>query len=138
MRNWLAMGAMIALLAGACATQEVYRNPTVTPDGSAVLSTTAQGPALVNLLAVDGRSCRNLGNSVELAPGLRTIDFRISQKLSPNPIPWTEVHEHMLSFEAEAGHAYTLEGEFDRSIVHVWIADAATGDRVAEVHLKRA
>ncbi len=136
MRNWLAMGAIIALLVGACATQEVYETPTVTPEGSAMLST-AEGSAMLNLLAVDGRSCRELGNSVELAPGMRTIDFRISKKLSPNPIPWTEVHEHMLSFEAEAGHAYTLEGAFDRSVVHVWIKDATSGDRVAEVHLKR-
>ena len=92
---------------------------------------------MADLLKIDGASCRLMGNTIEVLPGEHTVDFRISKRVVHKALPLTDVYEHILTFEAEAGHTYTLDGEFARRVVHVWIADNSTGEHVAEVHLKR-
>lgn len=133
---------LMLLLVGGCAAQQTYTGERLPAEQVAriqrnTIKTHLYYTRTLNVVSVDGMQPSSMATDFEVLPGQHTLSLRVlwQTQLLAAPIVaskgW-QVNTNSLTFQAEAGRRYKLNGEEgSNNIYFVWLEDADTGSLVA-------
>lgn len=132
----------VMLLIAACAPKQTYTGERLPAEQVARIQRNTIKIHLyytrtLNVASVDGLQPSALQTDYEVLPGQHVLAVKVfwTTKLLLAPLVTAQnwqVNTNSLTFEAEAGHRYRLNGEEGpNKIYYVWLEDADTGSIVA-------
>lgn len=139
-KNWLFIPVMV--LIAACAPKQTYTGERLPPEQVARIQQYTNKIHLyytrtLYVTSVDGLRPSFLQADYEVLPGQHVLAVKVSWQTTLLAAPFVaaqnwRVNTNSLTFEAEAGHRYRLNGEEGpNKIYYVWLEDADTGSIVA-------
>jgi hypothetical protein len=137
-----ALPLLVLLLLNGCAAKQTYSGERLPPEQVAkiqrnTIKTHLYYTRTLNVASVDGMQPSAMQTDFEVLPGQHTLSLRVlwQTKLLAAPVVASQgwqVNTTSLTFQAEAGRRYKLNGEEGpNNIYFVWLEDADTGAIVA-------
>lgn len=141
--SFISLLLVIAFTVPGC-TWKAYSGPELPPNQVATIKTHINLGLFtreqVGITAIDGKEGKTADYNISVKPGRHTLALRLYQSGSGGLVgllinPGTATPLRVLSFDAEAGHTYTVHGEFGgswgSSTPYYWIVDEETRQVIA-------
>ncbi len=134
--------AVLLVLTTSCATMQTYPGEKLPQDRVARIDRSAihrhfSYNILINVAAVDGVNATSTQSKYEVLPGEHTLyvtchlKYDLVVALAMGSKQFVIVPGNLLTFRAEAGREYKMNGEDVGELFYIWLEDVETGSVMA-------
>ncbi len=124
---------LLAIVGCVPTTVKMYEGPALPPEETATIKGSWHYNVVSNtsiiILKADGKFAHITTDPIEVLPGEHEITVRIEHGNLATGWGWMTLPSQTLSFQAEAGRVYRVDGSFFKG--HIWVVDETTGVEVA-------
>ncbi len=115
---------IVSIFLNGCGTMQLYTGDRL-PKGEVAIIKTNMDSWLRNtwISEIDGKPVGIMNTKVEVLPGVHTLRIKVKDSEFAQPV---YMGVDTISFEAEAGHVYRVDGKIKRVEAVTWVIDEAT------------
>ena len=118
------------LFSAGCTTMQSYEGSKLPPEKVALIKGSFGLINLASIIEVDGKARGFTEESAEILPGEHAVKIQVRSGWGSILMP-QYIGNKTLSFQANAGHTYRVDGTIKKGDTFAWIVDEATNEVVA-------